>query len=253
MPRLRGVRVWARAMSARLLVVEDQVDVRHAVCNYLRLRGYSVTEASTGGAFVAALRDDGFELVLLDLNLPDADGLQLLREARIESNAPIFVVSGRCTEADRIRALEYGADDFVVKPFSIRELELRIRNFLLRQTLRTRQEDDAEVWTFADWRVDLPRRVVVSLTGEPVALTRGEFELLCCLVRAEGAVVSRRAILEALHDTGVLMGDESLTTLVYRLRRKLGRDDAGGALIETAPAVGFRIAVPVYRGAITGD
>lgn len=239
-------------MSARLLVVEDQADVRHAICNYLRLRGYSVTEASTGGAFVEALREGPYELVLLDLNLPDGDGLLLLREARAGSSAPIFVVSGRSSESDRIQALEYGADDFIVKPFSIRELELRIRNFLLRQTLRAQHASEDEVWAFGSWRVDVPRRTVASLAGETVPLTRGEFELLCCLVRAEGAVVSRRRILDALHGEGVIMGDESLTTLIYRLRRKLGLGAAQGPLIETVSGIGFRIALPVFRDAGRG-
>jgi two-component system, OmpR family, response regulator len=169
---------------------------------------------------------------------------------RARSRAPIFIVSGRRDERTRLRALQFGADDYVPKPFSLRELELRIANFLRRQGERQRPDGTApSAWRVGEWTVDCTRRVISGDDGRTPTLTRGEFDVLLCLLQADGEVVHRQAILDQVRQTGAAMNRESLTTVVYRLRRKLG----GGrgresTLITTVHGVGFRIvdATPIY-------
>lgn len=233
-------------MKARLLVVEDEAEVRTLMCTYLKRRGFDVTAASTAKDFNRRFAAKGYDLVLLDLNLAEADGIGLLRQVRARSRAPVFVVSGRLDERSRLQALELGADDFVRKPFSLRELELRIGNFLKRQAERAPEAPPARrEWRFGDWTLDTARRTLISDDGETPELTRGEFDVLACLVEAEGQVVERATIVEYLEQRGFAMSPDSLTTVVYRLRRKLGASDGGAALIGTQYGVGFRLLVDV--------
>ncbi len=237
-------------MNARLLIVEDEPEVRKVMTAYMRKQGFQVTEAASGDDFQRYFSEDAYDLILLDLNLPDHDGITLLRDVRARSRAPIFIVSGRRDERTRLRALQFGADDYVHKPFSLRELELRISNFLRRQTERGGADGaPPSGWRFGEWTMDCARRVITSDDGDSPSLTRGEFDVLLCLLQAGGDVVSREQVLDRVHQTGAAMNHESLTTVVYRLRRKLG----GGrgresTLIATVHGVGFRIseAIPIH-------
>ncbi|MEX0731061.1 MAG: response regulator transcription factor [Aquisalimonadaceae bacterium] len=228
----------------RLLLVEDDADLRGSMCDYLTLKGYEVAEAATGDCFRQNVLDQRFDLVLLDLNLPDADGLQLLREARQGSDAPVFVVSGRSHDGSRLSALDMGADDYIVKPFNIRELEFRIRNFLRRQ--RERLEQETLRWQFGAWTLDAEQRKISDSEGRPVHVTRGEFDVLYCLVQAQGAVVSWDGILGTLEKNGLEVSLESLPVLVSRLRRKFSVA-SDQQLIDNLPGIGYRIAAPVSR------
>jgi DNA-binding response OmpR family regulator len=237
-------------MGARLLIVEDEPEVRKVISTHMRRQGFTVTEAGSGDDFQRLFTEDAYDLVLLDLNLPDQDGISLLRDVRARSRAPIFIVSGRRDERTRLRALQFGADDFVHKPFSLRELELRIANFLRRQRERQRPDGaEPSAWRVGEWTVDCTRRVVRADDGRTPALTRGELDVLLCLLQAGGEVVHRKAILDHVRQTGAAMNQDSLTTVVYRLRRKLGGGRGrASTLISTVHGVGFRIdaATPIY-------
>ena len=226
----------------RLLLVEDDEALRTTLRDYFDLKGYAVVEAGCGHDFRLVLADQQPDLILLDLNLPDADGVKLLRELRKTSQAPLVVVSGRSDEATRLKALDAGADDYVIKPFNIRELELRVRNFLQRQLGRNQLAQ--EQWRFGPWLLDARRRILSAQGGPPLSTTRGEFELLLCLVRAGGQVVARDRILALLEQGNASITPESLPVLISRLRRKLS-PGAEQHIIATAPGIGYQLNLPV--------
>lgn len=230
-------------MGSRLLLVEDNPDLRQLMCVALTQGGHTVTAAACGDDFTRHFQTEQFDLILLDLNLPDHDGLNLLQAVRRQSRAPLFVVSGRSDDQSRIRALELGADDFVAKPFHLRELTLRISNFLRR--LDERHVPAVGSWQFGRWMLNVERRTIATADGEELSLTRGEFNVLCCLVQARGNVVGREEILRSLAQLGTMMNEDSLTTVVYRLRQKLRTDPPGRVVIATVPGVGLRIQPPV--------
>jgi len=233
-------------MSNHVMVVEDNADLRELLCVSLQRSGYTVTAAACGDDFQKYFEVQSFDLILLDLNLPDHDGMTLLQTVRAQSRAPIFVVSGRADEATRLRALELGADDYLPKPINLRELTLRVSNFLRRQNERTLPASGS--WQFAHWILHVERRTVMTAdTGDTLGLTRGEFNVLYCLVQGMGNVVSREEILKAAGQLGTSMHEDSLTTVVYRLRQKLRSSSPGEAVIVTVPGVGFRIEPQVTR------
>lgn len=226
----------ALAPKGHLLVVEDDKHLREMMCDFLALKGHSIVQAANGRAFKQAIISDVFDLILLDLNLPDADGLQLLQELRNYSQAPIFVVSGRSDEQTRLEALNLVVDDYIIKPFNIRELELRVRNFLKRGNQPVANEE----WHFGEWRVDVSQSLVSRANGDKIALTTAEYELLLMLVRAQGKVLSREQITKLLS-----IAPDSLNVLVSRLRMKLNPFSHMDAPIITVPNRGYRISVPV--------
>lgn len=234
----------------RLLIVEDDAALRGMLEDYFSLKGYLVSVAESGAVFRQLTSNERYDLILLDLNLPDADGLQLLEVLRSRSSAPVFVVSGRSDEASRLTALGHGADDYVIKPFSTRELELRIHNFLCRQSGRIHPYDISyQQWRLGCWLVDERQRAIFGKDGSKLNITRGEFELLLCLLRAEGNVVSRERIIAAIEQHDVKVTPESLTVLVSRLRRKLS-STGEPSLILTVSGVGYHLAeraIPHYQ------
>ncbi|HEU5213130.1 MAG TPA: response regulator transcription factor [Gaiellaceae bacterium] len=213
----------------RVLVVEDEDAIAEPLAEGLRREGFEVARASTGGEALAAGAAD---VILLDLRLPDMDGLDVCRRVRERSSVPIIVVTARGEEADRVVGLELGADDYVVKPFGLRELIARIRAV----TRRTQDRPPDAPVRIGPVVVDTrARRVLVD--GNEVDLTPKEFDLLAALVRDPGAAVSRRRLLEDVWDTTWYGSTKTIDVHVAALRRKLG--DPG--LIETVRGVGFRV------------
>lgn len=213
----------------RVLVVEDEKAIADPLAEGLRREGFTVTVAGTAAEALAAPESD---VVLLDLRLPDGDGLDVCRELRARSDVPIIVVTARGEEVDRVVGLELGADDYVVKPFGIRELIARIRAVTRRAQGRAQ---DGPVRIGELELDDRGRRA--SIRGEELDLTAKEFDLLAALARDPGAVVSRQRLLEDVWNTSWYGSTKTIDVHVAALRRKLGDP----RLIETVRGVGFRL------------
>jgi DNA-binding response OmpR family regulator len=213
----------------RLLIVEDEDAIAEPLAEGLRREGFEVERAATGAEALAAAPVD---LVLLDLRLPDLDGLDVCRELRERSSVPIIVVTARGEEADRVVGLELGADDYVVKPFGLRELIARIRAV----SRRAREEPEDRVVRVGDLEVD-ERARRARLGGRELELTPKEFDLLAALARDPGAAVSRRRLLDEVWQTSWYGSTKTIDVHVAALRRKLGDP----AWIETVRGVGFRL------------
>jgi DNA-binding response OmpR family regulator len=214
----------------RILLVEDEDTIAEPLAAGLRREGFDVERAATGGAALAASTAD---LVLLDLRLPDMDGLDVCRRLREHSDVPIIVVTARGEEADRVVGLELGADDYVVKPFGLRELIARIRAVTRRTAARG---DGREPLRSGGLEVD-ERARRARLDERDLELTPKEFDLLAALARDAGAAISRRRLLEEVWETSWYGSSETIDVHVASLRRKLG--DPGW--IETVRGVGFRL------------
>jgi two-component system response regulator RegX3 len=214
----------------RVLIVEDERPIAEPLAEGLRREGFEVEWTATGAA---ALEADEPDVVLLDLRLPDMDGLDVCRSIRARSDVPIIIVTARGDEPDRVVGLELGADDYVVKPFGLRELIARIRAVTRRG--RTAREEDGSVQV-GELEVDSRARRV-RLSGRELDLTPKEFDVLALLARDPGAVVSRRSLLDEVWETSWYGSTRTIDVHVAALRRKLG--DAGW--IETVRGVGFRL------------
>ena len=212
-----------------LLVVEDEDAIAEPLVEGLRREGFDVTRAATGAE---ALDAPAVDLVLLDLRLPDMDGYAVCRELRARSDVPIIMVTAKGEEIDRVVGLELGADDYVVKPFGLRELVARIRAVSRRGRARAVRG----VVRAGPIEVDGPaRRAIVS--GRELALTAKEFDLLALLIGEAGSVVDRRTILREVWDTTWLGSSKTIDVHVASLRKKLGDPE----LIETVRGIGLRV------------
>ena len=214
----------------RILVVEDEDSIAEPLVIGLRREGFDVVRAATGGEALEAAVPD---LVLLDLRLPDTDGLDVCRRMRERSDVPIIVVTARGEEADRVVGLELGADDYVVKPFGLRELIARIRAVTRRTSTRGAVHEPLRVGAL---EID-ERARRATLAGTALELTPKEFDLLAALARDPGAAISRRRLLEDVWETSWYGSSKTIDVHVAALRRKLG--DPGW--IETVRGVGFRL------------
>jgi two-component system, OmpR family, KDP operon response regulator KdpE len=223
----------------RILVVDDEEQIRRALRTILRARRYQVDEAATGEAALLSAIDEPPDLVILDLMLPDMSGSEVCRELRTWLTAPILVLSVRSEEADKVKLLDEGADDYLTKPFSARELLARVRALLRRATDRYAPPP---VVSAGELTVDLARREV-TLAGERISLTPTEFDILALLARNAGCVVTQRSILEAVWGSEFAEDRQTLRAHVSNLRRKIERQ-GGPRYVVTEPSVGFRFANP---------
>lgn len=223
-----------------ILVVEDDPATQALLAAYLGDAGYRVSAAATGEAMRSALVRERVDLILLDLNLPDADGIQLAQHVRKQSRTPIIIVTARSETRDRIVGLELGADDYVTKPFHPRELVARIRNVLGRFEPRKEEPQSGVVYRFKGWQLDLLWRRLTNPEGEVVAMTSTEFDLLAILVSRAGQPLNRDQLLEATGTPGRAVNDRSIDTLISRIRRKLGDTRGGTRMIETCHGQGYR-------------
>ncbi|MBI2750349.1 MAG: response regulator [Burkholderiales bacterium] len=227
-------------MSLRVLVVEDDREIRALMQSSLTVEGFAVQTAVSLSEASALLRNDPPDVVLLDLGLPDGDGLELVRQIRQSQALPIIIISARHQEAQKIQALDAGADDYLVKPFSVGELLARMRVALRHRG--TSLTAAVTQHTLDDLRVDLDTRLV-QRDGETVHLTPTEFKLLARLVRSAGRVVTHRQLLGDVWGPEYTEHTHYLRLYMAQLRAKIERDPAEPRHLLTETGVGYRLAV----------
>jgi DNA-binding response OmpR family regulator len=221
-----------------VLVVDDEPMVREVVARYLERDGVDVREAGDGESALAWLRANRADLVVLDVMLPGTDGLAVLRHLRNAGDVPVILLTARADEVDRVVGLELGADDYVVKPFSARELAVRVRNLLRRSTPTATTPPSG--MRFGPLTIDMAAREV-AVDGRLVPLTPKEFDLLCVLAGSPRQVFSRRQLLELVWESAPEYQDPATVTVhVGRLRQKLEADPEHPRWIATAWGVGYR-------------
>ena len=225
-------------MPARILVVDDEPNILATLAPLLRARGYEVFTAMNGRAANEAIDREKPDLVVLDLGLPDIDGVELCRRIRHSSNVPIVVLSARGSESDKVRALDVGADDYVTKPFGSEELLARIRAGLRRSDAPS---PASEPITRGDLLINR-EKFRVSRSGDEIRLTPKEFELLTYLAQHPGRVLTHRAILKAIWGPNAVDQPEQLRVLIGALRKKIERNPSSPTYILTEPWVGYRFA-----------
>ena len=225
--------------TPRILLVDDDVSVQRAVAPLLRSRGYHVDVACTGGAALAAAADSPPDLIVLDLGLPDLDGDEVCRRMRTLTQAPIVILSARSGEADKVSALDIGADDYVTKPFGPEELLARIR-VALRRVFEA-GEPPVERVHVGDITIDFAKHRVLRGEDE-VRLTPKEFDLLVLLARNADRVLTHRAILKAIWGPNAVDQPEHLWVLMGQLRKKIEPDPSTPRYLLSEPWVGYRLA-----------
>ena len=229
---------------ARILLVDDEVAIQRALVPLLRSRGYDTETAGTGTEALRLLDLHPPDLLVLDLGLPDLDGVEVCRRIRETSKVPIVVLSARGSEADKVAALDLGADDYVTKPFSPEELLARIRVALRRVF----SEDEGEVGraTFGDITIDYDRHRVLR-GQEEIRLTPKEFDLLSLLAHNPDRVLTHRAILKAVWGPNAVDQPEHLWVLIGQLRKKIEPDPSNPKYLLSEPWVGYRFATESAR------
>ena len=220
----------------KILVVEDELKIARLVRDYLVEAGFEVVTESDGPGAVATTRREKPDLVVLDLGLPTMDGYDVTRTIRRQSSTPIVMLTARSDETDRVIGLELGADDYVVKPFSPRELVARVRAVLRRST----GEMAPELLRTGDIVINLPNRSVAR-GGEPIDLTNTEFELLVTLVDQPGRVFTRSQLLDALHGVSFESYERAIDSHIKNLRKKLEEDPKAPRYIKTVYGVGYKL------------
>ncbi|MBB1061461.1 response regulator [Marilutibacter spongiae] len=232
----------------QVLVVDDDPDIAALLSRYLGGQGLQVRVAADGAQLRAAMAPLDFDVVLLDLGLPDEDGLGLMRELRTAWDGPVIIVSGRGESVERVVGLELGADDYVSKPFDLRELLARIRSVLRRIPPTPTPPMDGTPYAFDGMRLDIASRQLRGRDGEDVELTSGEFEMLQALLGQAPRVLSRDALMNAVHGRDCGPFDRSVDMQIGRLRRKIERDPAKPRLIKAVRGIGYVFAGKVERG-----
>jgi two-component system, OmpR family, response regulator len=234
-----------------IAVVDDAPDITRLLANYLGANGFRVTECSNGTALMALMQKDPPNLVLLDVGLPGEDGLVIARRLREHWQISIILVTGRSDPVDKVVGLEIGADDYVTKPFDLRELLARIKA-VLRRTSQNLQPAGApgidaaqpnERFHFAGWILDCGARRLLAADGAEVALTTGEFELLRVFVIHPGRVLSRDFLLESTRGRDAAPFDRAVDVLVGRLRKKIETTPAQPEILKSVRSAGY-ILVP---------
>ncbi len=221
--------------TSRVLIVEDEAKIAQLVAKNLSSIGLETEQAEDGIGAMRRFRGTDFDLVLLDLMLPGIDGLEVCRRIRAESRVPILMLTARRTEADIVLGLEIGADDYLVKPFRVRELVARVRALLRR----VEPDEEEPVLSRGSLSVDPARRTVV-IEGQPIELTTLEFDLLLFLARRPGRVFSRDQLLEQVWGTDRIVDLRSIDSLVSRLRRKIESDANRPQYLQTVWGTGYR-------------
>lgn len=222
-------------MSSRVLLIDDDERLPELLSSYLEQNGVTLAHAPDGARGLVALEQGAYDAVLLDVMMPGMDGLEVCRRIRAKSQVPVIMLTARGDETDRVVGLELGADDYVAKPFSPRELLARLRAVLRR----SRPEVMSEALQVGEVSVDVPSRVVTR-AGAPVELTGIEFDILVALMRRAGRVVPRDALLSEAGRGDVVVGERTVDVHISHLRQKL-KDDPP-RLIKTVRGVGYVLA-----------
>jgi two-component system OmpR family response regulator len=232
-----------------LLLVDDERSIREPLAQYLTKQGFRVTQVGEAEAARARLAAYAIDLVILDIMMPGEDGLSLCRHIRETSETPVILLTARSEETDRIVGLEMGADDYVVKPFSPRELAARIK-VVLRRTASggTRQHaPDAGAYAFAGWVLKTGERALVDREGVSVALSTGEYNLLLALVQRPRQVLTRDQLLDLTQGREAAAFDRAIDNQVSRLRKKIEPDPRNPELIKTVWGGGYALSAEVTR------
>jgi two-component system KDP operon response regulator KdpE len=224
--------------SPRILLVDDEVSIQRSLAPLLRARGYDVDIAGTGTEAIRSWSTRRPDLIVLDLGLPDIEGPDVCRQVRAESDVPIVVLSARSAEADKVAALDIGADDYITKPFGPEELLARIRVALRR--VFSEEETDSGRATCGELTIDYDRRRVVRY-GDEIRLTPKEFELLSLLAHNADRVLTHRTILTKIWGLEAADQPEHLWVLISQLRKKLELDPSNPTLLVSEPWVGYRL------------
>jgi two-component system alkaline phosphatase synthesis response regulator PhoP len=221
-----------------ILVVDDEPQIAEIATDYLRLAGFEVVTAGDGVRALEAVRGRHPDLVVLDLGLPKLDGIDVARTIRRESDLPIIMLTARVQEDDRLHGLEIGADDYITKPFSPRELVARVKAVLRRTEKR---DAGAKVFRIGDLVIDVSG-MTVTRDGEAIDLTPTEFQLLATLARHAGRVFTRVQLLDAVRGSAVESFDRAIDTHIKNIRRKLERDPHAPYYIQTVYGIGYKFA-----------
>ena len=234
--------------SVRILIVDDHREIREVIAQVLSNEGFAVTVAADGGAMRRSLQDRKIDLVILDLMLPGEDGLSLCRELRtMMPTLPVIMVTAKGEEVDRVVGLEVGADDYVTKPFSSRELVARIKAVLRRARPPAARPLEVRSYRFAGWRLNTLSRNLESPEGVVVPLSTSEFQLLLVFLTKPRTVLTRDQLLDMAKGRGATPFDRSIDTHVSRLRRKLSDDARSPKLIKTVWGGGYIFTPEVIR------
>lgn len=232
----------------RLVIVEDDPVTRAVIAGYFIDQGFQVEETETIAEARRLVRRFKPDLVFIDVVLPDGDGFELARELQAISDAGIIFVTQRDADVDRIVGLELAGDHYVGKPVDLRDLLARARSLLRRRNIERDTARRNIVATFGPFYMDLRRRELATVNGEPIRLTRGEFDLLAALVESDGYPLTRDYLIEVVSNRYTSVDARSVDALIARLRKKLG--DVGKAgIIVTVSKTGYKLGVPVEREA----
>ncbi len=226
-----------------ILLVDDEEPIQKLLAYPLERDGFRVLQAYDGEEALVRFSQEQVDLVVLDLMLPKLDGLEVCKRLRAQSTVPIIMLTARDDELDKVLGLELGADDYITKPFSIREFRSRVRALLRRAAVTPREGQENEVIVNDGLRIDVGRRVVQK-EGQPVQLTYVEFELLRVLAADPGRVYTRQMLLEALWGGSEYREPRTIDVHVRHLREKLERDSSEPELIFTVRGVGYRFRDP---------
>jgi len=237
--------------AVHIAVLDDDAEITRLLAGYLQNQGYRVSETHAGPALLHLMAADPPDLVLLDLGLPGEDGFSIARQLREHWHCGLVIVTGRGDAVDKVVGLEVGADDYVTKPFDLRELLARIKA-VLRRTLAApaparaaAAEGAARRYRFADWELDLAARRLVDPGGREVALTGGEFDLLSVFLAHPGRVLSRDFLLEQTRGREAAPFDRTIDVQVGRLRKKLEADVDDPRIIKSVRSAGYILVPPV--------
>jgi two-component system, OmpR family, response regulator len=245
---MESTAVHGAARQGHVLVVDEDAASRERVANYLALNDFRVTPAGDAKRMMEILREEPIDLVALDPTLRGEDGHQVARRLRETSMVPIIIVTSRDEEADRVMGLELGADDYVTKPFSTRELLARIRAVMRRYRFSEDPPDRSSAvrsYHFAGWTLNVPLHALVSPAGKRVPISNGEFGLLVALLGRPDRILSRDQLLELSRLRSAEVYDRSIDVQILRLRRKIETDPARPKLIKTERGLGYRLCTSV--------
>ncbi len=233
---LRDVRMKS---PPHIVVLDDEADITQLLANYLPAHGFRVSQVHDGEAFIQLMERDPADLALLDIGLPGEDGFSLARRMRARWQSGLIIVTGRGDAVDKVVGLEVGADDYVTKPFDLRELVARIKAVLRRLLVQPETPPSDHVLKFAGWRLNLDARSLHDPEGTPVELTSGEFELLSTFARHPGRVLSRDFLLEHTRGREAAPFDRTVDVQVGRLRRKLQAHQDTAEVIKSVRGAGY--------------
>ena len=225
--------------APRILLVDDEHSVQKLLASALRKDGYEVVSALDGRAALDRVGADDFDLLVLDLMLPKVDGFEVCRQVRATSSVPIIMLTAKVEEIDKVLGLELGADDYITKPFSMREFRSRVKAVLRRSQLTRTEEPAEEELVDGELRIDFDKRQV-TIDEKSVRLTYVEFEILAALARHPGRVYSRATLLERVWGDSAYRDPRTVDVHIRHLREKLERDPKTPELVQTVRGVGYR-------------